>query len=427
MHALTHPRLFGRDVFYGWVLVAALGVSQTTTWGIVYYAFGALIKPMHDEFGWSLSAITGAYSLALILSGVAAVPVGRWLDHRGARGLMTVGTVGAAALLIVWSQVHDLVAFYLVWIGIGIAMSAILYEPAFALVAVWFSRKRGRAFTLLTSIAAFASTIFLPLTAWLVEIQGWRAALITLAVILIVIAVPIPALLVRHRPMDLGLQVDGDALPTLQTTHGTTRDAARSMTVSEAIRHSSFWWLSVAFAIGTLTLVAVGVHLIAYLSGVGHSPTFAASAVGLIGAMKMPSRIVFGPLGDRVSLRYLTAIIFALQAIGLVVLILVPGITGVMIFAVIFGVAVGAMTNARPALLAEIYGAGNFASISGAMTATSVASRGIAPLGVGLLYDTLGTYDPIWLGLAVLSALAIAAVLLSGSSVRVPSMLRSAG
>ena len=427
MHALTHPRLFGRDVYYGWLLVAALGISQTTTWGIVYYAFGALIKPMQDEFGWSLSAIAGAYSLALILSGISAVPVGRWLDHRGARGLMSVGTVGAAALLIVWSQVHDLVAFYLVWIGIGIAMSAILYEPVFALVAVWFARKRSRAFTLLTSIAAFASTIFLPLTAWLVEIQGWRAALLTLAVILIVIAVPIPALLVRHRPVDFGLQIDGGTASTPLVSSVATRDAARSMSAGEAIRRPSFWWLSIAFAIGTLTLVAVGVHLIAYLSGVGHSPTFAASAVGLIGAMKMPSRIVFGPLGDRVSLRYLTAIIFALQAVGLIVLVLVPGITGVMIFAVIFGVAVGAMTNARPALLAEIYGSGSFASISGAMTATSVASRGIAPLGVGLLYDTLGTYDPIWWGLAVLSVLAIAAVLLSGTSARAPSTVRSVG
>ena len=415
LHALTHPRLFGRDVYYGWLLVAALGVSQTTTWGIVYYAFGALIKPMRDEFGWSLSAITGAYSLALILSGIAAVPVGRWLDHRGARGLMTVGTVGAAGLIIVWSQVHDLVAFYLVWIGIGIAMSAILYEPAFALVAVWFSRKRVRAFTLLTSIAAFASTIFLPLTAWLVEIQGWRAALITLAVILIVVAIPIPAILIRHRPSDLGLNVDGDVAPS-PIAVGAAKKVARSITAGEAIRRPSFWWLSIAFSIGMLTLVAVGVHLIAYLGGVGHSATFAASAAGLIGAMKMPSRIVFGPLGDRVSLRYLTAIIFALQATGLVVLVLVPGTVGVIIFAVIFGIAIGAMTNARPALLAEIYGTGNFGSISGAMAATSVVSRGIAPLGVGLLYDSLGTYDPIWWGLVFLSMLAIVAVLLTDAS-----------
>lgn len=53
-----------------------------------------------------------------------------------------------------------------------LSMAAVLYEPAFAVVATWFVRQRGRALTLLTFIAGLASVICVPLAAWLVQSQG---------------------------------------------------------------------------------------------------------------------------------------------------------------------------------------------------------------------------------------------------------------
>src|SRR5690242_18951054 len=88
-----------------------------------------------------------------------------------------------------------------------------MYEQAFWIVANWFRRRRGRALTLLTFIAGFASVIYIALAGWLVQVQGWRAALVTLAVLLAVATVPLHALLLRRRPADLGLLVDGDLAP----------------------------------------------------------------------------------------------------------------------------------------------------------------------------------------------------------------------
>src|SRR5688572_19298616 len=136
-----------RRPYYGWVLVAALGVTETVSWGILYYAFTVFLQPMEAELGWSRAALTGAFSLAVLVSGLAAVPVGHVLDRHGARALMTVGSCAGTLLVLAWALVEHLVVFYSIWVGIGLAMAAVLYDPAFAVVTVWFRRLRGRALT----------------------------------------------------------------------------------------------------------------------------------------------------------------------------------------------------------------------------------------------------------------------------------------
>src|SRR6266511_3415372 len=122
----------GRKLYYGWVLVATLGVTETISWGILYYAFTVYLAPMEAEQGWSRGDITGAFSLGLLLAGLAAIPVGRWLDRNGPRLLMTVGSIAGTLLVVAWSGVTNLPQLYLVWAAIGLAMSATLYDPAFA-------------------------------------------------------------------------------------------------------------------------------------------------------------------------------------------------------------------------------------------------------------------------------------------------------
>src|SRR5918994_4392460 len=117
--------------YYGWRIAGTLAFTETVSWGVLYYAFAVFLVPMQEEMGWSQTAITGAYSLGLLISGLAAPLVGRWLDRHGPRGLTTLGSIVGAALLLVWASVEDLLVFYLVWVGIGLAMEANLYEPAF--------------------------------------------------------------------------------------------------------------------------------------------------------------------------------------------------------------------------------------------------------------------------------------------------------
>jgi MFS family permease len=410
-----------RGIYYGWVLVITLGITETITWGILYYSFTVFLPSMEADLGWSRGEMSGALSLAILLSGVCAAPVGHWLDHRGPRLLMTVGSLASVVLLLAWSQVTTLLQFYVLWALIGITMAAVLYEPAFAVVTAWFERRRTRALTAVTLMAGFASTIFMPIESWLIELQGWRAALVTLAAFLAVTTILPHALLLRRRPEDLGLYLDGDSTPSPQRT-----SSARPPVVSVgvALRDSAFRWLAVAFSLSTVASIAVHVHLFAYLQDRGYDATFAATATGLVGAMQVVGRIVLGLLGDRVPLRLNTAVILGIQPLSFLVLLLVPSSLGILVFVALFGASKGAATLVRPAFVAELYGRARYASIAGALAAFVTVGTALAPISAGVAYDLLGSYDPLLWAFVLVSAVPAGAVLLvrqKGTTVEQPA------
>lgn len=204
------PAWWPSRMYYGWALVVTLGVTATVSYGILSYGFAAFITPMGADLGWSKTQITGAFSLAQLVAGASAIPVGRWVDRHGARALMTAGSLLASALLVAWSRVESLLAFYAVWALMGVAMAAVLYEPAFAVIATWFRVRRSRALTILTFVGGFASVIFVPLATMLVATQGWRMALLVLAGIMALLTAVPHGYLLRRRPADVGTVPDGE-------------------------------------------------------------------------------------------------------------------------------------------------------------------------------------------------------------------------
>src|SRR5919201_3771762 len=228
--AMTAPRGTGRapDPGCGWTIVTVLAVTETVSWGVLYYAFAVFLPTMQRALGWSKTELTGAFSLALATSALAAFPVGRWLDRHSPRPLMTLGSLAGALLVLAWSQVHELLLFYLVWAGIGLAMACVLYEAAFTVVTEWFRERRRQALTAVTLVGGWASFVFSPLSNWLIHAQGWRDALITLAIILAATTVPLHAVFLRRGP-----EAADRALPPVL--------------VADAVASNAFWYLTAAF------------------------------------------------------------------------------------------------------------------------------------------------------------------------------------
>lgn len=394
-------------------MLYGVSAAQVVSWGILYYAFSVFVAPMQAELGWTTVELTGAYSLALLCSGLAAVPVGRWLDRHGPRALMTAGSVAGSLLLIAWSQVSSLAAFYLVMAAIGATTAAVLYEPAFALVAVWFRRQRGRALTVLTFFGAWASFVFIPLSAWLVERLGWRPALLALAGILAVATIPPHLFLLRRRPQDLGLLPDGARPGDEQAALAAPES---SVSAAAALRDKGFWWLTAAFGASIMVTVANTVSIIPYLITKGQSPTFAAQVAGLFGLMTLAGRLTIGPLGDRVPRHIVTAGLIVMQMAGLAVLALAPTTAGALVAIALFGAGAGTMTIMRAALLAERYGPANYGSISGAQNVALTGSRTLGPIGAGALSGALGGYEgALWVFIGLLGV-GLAAMLVAGEA-----------
>jgi MFS family permease len=381
-------------------------VTETTSWGVLYYAFTVFLAPMESELGWSRAALSGALSVGLLVSGLAAVPVGRWVDHHGPRLLMTVGSCASVVLVLAWSQVRDLLAFYAIWAMLGVCMAAVLYAPAFATITVWFRRRRVQALTVLTVMAGLASTIFIPLAAWLLALQGWRASLVTLAVVLGVMTIAPHALVLRRRPADLGLDPDGEGAGGQE--EGAPVMPEPSISLRAALRHPTFPWLVAAFCLFSLA-IGVPVHLVAYLGQRGYDPSFTAAAAGLIGVTQLVGRLAFAPLESRFAPRRVSALMFSLQPLALLVLLLVPSIPGALLFVLLFGASRGAETLMRSTVVAGLYGPGRFGSITGVLAVFITGAQAVGPVSLGAAYDMLGGYEPaFWFMVLITLAAAVA-------------------
>lgn len=403
-------------------MVWALSVTETVSYGVLYYAFAVFLVPMREEFGASTAQLSGALTLAMALTGLGAVVVGRWLDRWGARWIMTAGSLLGAASVVAWSQAEGLAQLYLAFVGVGLASAAVLYEPAYAVINTWFRRDRHRAYLTLTVIAGFASTIFLPTSQLLIDGVGWRSALLVLAGVLAACALP-QAVLLRRAPSDLGTVPDGRADEEAGQPRSDVQRPTVGAVLAEADRASyrgpgAAWrrpavrWLTLATALEMLANAAVAVFLVAYLLERGAEPRLAAVAAGGLGALSVAGRVVLTVLATRWGIGYVTAAMVTGQAVGVAALLLLPQPAATVVFVLLFGAGFGVIHIARPALLGSYVPAGVFASVSGHQALAGQVGRVVAPAAVGVLITGIG-YGAAFTAIAVCTL--AAAVLLVAS------------
>lgn len=369
-------------------VVAALSLGEIVSWGILYYAFGVMVTPMQAELGWSQAWLGAGFSLALLASALLALPVGRWLERHGPRGLMTVGSAAGALLLLGWARVETPLGFLALCLALGFPLASTLYEAAFSAVVGLIREERRRSLSLLvlTIVAGLASTVWVPVAQALVAAHGWRAALRILAVVLAALTVPMYALVFPGRG------ADGPGFARAAPATGATL-VRRPLLATGA-----------AFGLSTLAGTALGLFLVPLLLERGHAPSIAATASAVFGAGQVVGRIAFTALRRRLSLAAWSLLLFAPGALGLAALALGSSDALLWTGVAVFALASGAQTLARPAWTLELFELSSFARANGALGAWSLIGRAAAPLALGAAHDLCGSYRPALLVLALLFA-----------------------
>lgn len=399
----------------GWRLLGALGITQVVSWGSVYYVFALLLEPLQRDLAADRSAVAGAFSAALLASGLCATWVGRRIDRAGGRAVMTLGSAGAALLLAALSQVHSLAALYAVWIGLGVAMAATLYEPAFAVAAQVFRAHYRRALTVLTLFGGFASTVFWPLTTWLIGHFGWRDAMLWLAAINLLVCVPLHAWAVPARAGRKDRGAPGREVRQAASGGGEATREDRGMASDPRFRA-----LTLAFLAHYTVVSAIAAHLIALLLARGMSPAAAAGIGALIGPMQVAGRIVEFGASRWLSVGQVGRIAAVALPLSLLVLLVAQDrVFALAAFAALYGAANGAMTVVRGALPAELYGRARYGAIAGALATPGLLARAIGPFLAAALWSAFGGYDGVtWvlLGVALGGAAAFAYATRTGAA-----------
>lgn len=358
-------------------IVAALAVTTTIGYGVLYYAFSPLLAPMSRDLQISTTTATGALTTAVLVSAAMAIPVGRVLDTRGGRGVMATGSALATIAVLAWSQVQNATQLYAVFLLIGAASAMVLYQPAFAvIVAVTAPARRANALLGVTLVGGLASSIFIPLTGQLIQATGWRDTLLVLATIVAVGTIPLHALALRRtgpRPVK----------------HREQQSPAR------VLRDAGFWLIAIAFVLHSAAQAVMAVHLVTYLTQLGHSPTTAAGLTGLLGLLSVTGRVLTTVIKRWLSITLVAAAVYTLQGIAIALLPFIGrSVGGATVSLVLFGLGFGVASIAIPAILLDRYGDDGYATISGILSTPTTISRATAPLAAAAVAATVG-YRPL--------------------------------
>jgi MFS family permease len=384
-----------RRMFYGWYVVITLGVISVVVQGTSSYLFGVVLVQLQHDLGSSRAAISGAFSLSFVIWGLAGIPAGRFVDRRGARALMTIGALLGGVSLLAMAAATSLWEIYLFWgLGVGIAVGLTSQQLGYAVAAAWFDRRIGSAFGIVTTLSALAPTLYLPAIGLVSARVGWRPAVLVGGLLYLLVALP-AAIVIRRRPADLGLRLDGLANPIGPTL------ISSGLSLGEALRTIAFWTITLNATFALVSWAAVSAHQIAFLIGRGIDPVVAASALGVVGLVSIPARLIVNVLSDRLGPRLLLGLTMAIQALGTLLLLLTTNLFWLSAYVVIFGLAFGAASGLRAAMMAEHIGRRRFGAITAVMALASVAPSALGPVVAGWLYDRAHNYD-LAFGLATL-------------------------
>lgn len=366
----------------GWSwFVSGLGVGQICSWGALYYSFPLIAEAMGRDLGWSKTELYGAATLGLLLSAAASYPIGKAIDQGHGRIIMSAGSLMVGALFLAWSQVSALSFFFAIAAGLGALQAALLYEPAFAVIARRNGGGARGAITALTLWGGFASTVFIPLVQLMLDQFDWRGALIGLGLINLACAA-------------LYWLVIGAEKAT--TPSSAPSPVKRDGALREALRAPVFWMLALAFTAHAGAFTAFTFHLYALLLERGFSTQDIVLAMAVIGPAQVAGRIAMSVFARGASIRRIGSIVVLGFPIAFAVLAVAPTeLAVVAAVAALYGACNGVLTIVRGLAVPEMISTQGYGAINGVMNTPATIAKALAPLGAAALWSTTQSYAPV--------------------------------
>jgi len=375
-----------------------LSLAQLISWGSTFYLFGLLVQPLEAELHINRAQSSLGFSLMLLAEGLLAYPVGRWIDRGHARGVMTAGSALAAVCLLLLARLHSVFAFYAAWTAMGLALACILYSPVFAVVTRRFPQDFRRAIITITFLGGLASTVFIPLTLWLISGLGWRSAVVVLAAFHVAVCLPVHWFLLRGEPRT--------------PAHPTSAEAPDGVfSLRRNLRNPVFLLLGVFTALSMAVASAIPAHLVPLLREQGLSEHWVGLVPASIGALQVLGRLMLYRLEHRYDLHRINLGIVLLMPLSLVLLalLLIAGPTTAvalgLAFAALYGLANGMLTIVKGTAIAEYVNRQHVAALNGALGLPTALTRALAPVAVGSLWALTQGYGS---GVALLLAVSLA-------------------
>jgi MFS family permease len=382
-----------------WWLVIAGCITHAVNTGFSYFGMSAFFPSFEREFGWSRTAISGAFSLARVESGILGPIEGYLTDRVGAQKMLFIGLFICAIGFFALSFVNSLPTLYIVIIlGIVLGSSLGYNMPISVLIAKVFHERRSLAFGIFR-MGPGISGLLVPVVGWMIGLWGWRTAAVASAIVVLLVGFPLAIIIKRIYEQEEAAKSVLDGNPTA-SRHASSDP---QFTLSEALRHKSFWFFSVAMALRHMVTEGVSVHFVILLVDRGWSTEAASGLLGLSALIGAPARIGMGWLGDMVDKRRL--VMGLLLALSFSVLLM--GYTAVAIVfmpcMIVYSLAYGGLAALQEPIRADYFGTKAFATIQGMSRSVTTAGTFMGPIIAGFFYDLTKSYTIAFAIFAVVS------------------------
>jgi MFS family permease len=397
--------------YYGWFVISLCFLTTLTSAG-VRSSPSVLIHPLEAEFGWSRTLIASAVSMNLLLFGVAA-PISGWLIDRlgprkvmlGSLSLLIVGVSGTMMMTQFWQ-------FFLVWgVIVGLGAGGVGSVLTATVGNRWFVAKRGLALGILGSASSTGQIIFLPLFMAMITYAGWRLGSMALIVVALVL-LPLIFVFMRDDPSDVGLEPYGAGDPQAAASGGASSLRGMSaknatITAKEVVTHPTFWLLAGSFFVcGGTANGLIGTHLIPHEIEIGIPQIAAASLLGIMGGLNMVGTIFSGWMIDKVQPQRWLALVYALRGCSLLILPFVHDFTGLVFFAIIYGLDWFATVPPSMAITADTFGRQNVGKVYGWIFMSHQIGAAIMASTAGAIRTWMGDYQFAFLSGGVIAMIA---------------------
>ena len=378
------------------VVITALGVAQILAWGTSFYFPAVFAGPIVAETGWSLGWVVGGTSIGLLVAGLISPQVGRIIDLHGGRPVLLASSLFYATGLIGIGLAPVLPVYLFAWVLLGIGMGTGLYDAVFAALGRMYGSEARTPITNLTLFGGFASTVCWPLSAFMIEHAGWRAACFIYAGLHLCVALPLQMAVIRR-------------VPKAAATHATPADSAQAVVPARIANETLIFALlalvlSLAAGIGSIVVV----HLLMFLQARGVDFAVAVSLGTLFGPAQVGARVVERLLGSRYHPIWTMIGSCTLMEVGL--LLLVGHFPLLLLVILLYGAGYGISWIGRGTLPLALFGPVRFPRLMGKLAFPSLIVQALAPSLGALAIEATGADATI----GVLTLLALINVLLIG-------------
>ena len=386
------------------IAVCALGIGQITAWGTSYYCVGILAASMAADTGWSRSLIFLGFTVGMLSMGAVSPWAGRLIDQRGARQVMTIGTVLVSLGLYGLALVRSEAAYLAVWVFLGVGMRLVLYDAAFAAL-VQVAPTRGRqAISYLTLFGAFASTVFWVIGHYLNEAFGWRQTLVAFAVIQGAVCLPLNWFgLARH-------EAPGRSATPAEAAR-TQRDGPP---LEGRVRSMALLLFALVMSLSGFVFGVMAVHLVPLLEAAGLTAAAAVWVASLKGCAQFSGRLVEILFGRNLRAITIARIALGVLPLSFIALLLAAGDwRAILFFTLVMGAGQGVITIVRGAVPLALFGTQGYGAVLGVLATPVVVVTATAPTIFALIIERwgwpaaewtlLGTSTAAWIGMELMA------------------------